>query len=73
MILKKNEKEIKTCTKCGKELSTEEVEKGATKCENCIGKDARKTKTIIAWVGSGAAVVVSAVIFIATRGKKGKL
>ena len=72
-MCKKNKKEYEKCIKCGKLLSKSEIKKGASKCENCLGKQAKKTKGILAGLGTGVGKVAGIVIFIATRGKKGKL
>ena len=45
-MFKKNKKEYEKCIKCGKILSKSEIKKGASKCENCLGKQAKKTKGI---------------------------
>ena len=70
-MFKKNKKEYKFCLKCGKPLSNREIIKGVSKCENCLGKQAKKTKGILTKVG--AVTVTGIIIFIATGGKKGKL
>ena len=72
-MFKKNKKEYEKCIKCGKTLSKSEIKKGASKCENCLGKQAKKIKGILAGIGTGVGTVAGIVIFIATRGKKGKL
>ena len=48
--------------------------KMAFKCENCLGKQAKKTKGILAGIGTVVGTVVAGiVIYAATRGGKGKL
>ena len=69
-MFKKNKKEYKNCIKCGKSLSKSEIKKAASKCENCLGKQAKKVKGIFAGIGTG---LVSIVILITTRGGKRKL
>ena len=68
--MKKNN--IKCLCECGKELSKEEIKNGKTKCENCIGKKARKAKKIMNGTIAVLGSVVGIVAFVATRGKKGK-
>ena len=72
-MFKKNKKEYENCNKCGKPLSKSEIKNGVSKCENCLGKQAKKTKGILAGIGTGVGTVVGIVIFVATRGRKGKL
>lgn len=43
-MFKKNKKEYEKCIKCGKLLSKSEIKKGASKCENCLGKQAKKNQ-----------------------------
>ena len=71
-MFKKNKKEYENCIKCGKPLSKIEIKEGASKCENCLGKQAKKAKGIMG-VGAGVGTLVSMLVFIVTRGKKGKL
>lgn len=68
-MLKKNKKEITNCIKCGKHLSKKEIKKGISKCEYCLGKQAKKTKGILSVIGTTVAVF----LFFLTKGKKGKL
>ena len=42
-MFKKNKKEYENCNKCGKPLSKSEIKNGVSKCENCLGKQAKKT------------------------------
>ena len=72
-MFKKNKKEYEICIKCGKPLSKSEIKNGVSKCENCLGKQAKKTKGILAGIGTVGTVVAGIVIFIATGGRKGKL
>jgi DNA-directed RNA polymerase subunit RPC12/RpoP len=60
------------CMKCGKELSKSERKSNNTKCENCIGKQAKKTKGIMVGVGSVVGTALGIGLFIITRGRKGK-
>ena len=72
-MFKKNKKEYENCIKCGKPLSKSEIKKGVSKCENCLGKQAKKTKGILAGIGTVVTVVAGIVIYIVTGDKKGKL
>ena len=72
-MFKKNKKEYENCIKCGKPLSKSEIKKGVSKCENCLGKQAKKTKGILAGIGTVGTVVAGIVIYIVTGDKKGKL
>lgn len=72
-MFKKNKKEYENCIKCGKPLSKSEIKKGVSKCENCLGKQAKKTKGILAGIGTVVTVVAGIVIYVATGGRKGKL
>ena len=49
-------KKTNYCLKCGKELSSSEIKLGNTKCENCIGKKAKKTKRVLQGLGALALV-----------------
>ena len=68
-----NKIEEEYCIKCGKPLSKSEIKNGVSKCENCLGKQAKKTKGILAGIGTGVGTVAGIVIFVATKGRKGKL
>ena len=72
-MFKKNKKVYENCIKCGKPLSKSEIKNGVSQCENCLGKQAKKTKGILAGIGTGIGTVAGIVIFAATRGRKGKL
>lgn len=72
-MFKKNKKKYENCIKCGKPLSKSEIKKGVSKCENCLGKMAKKIKVILTGIGTGVGTVASIAIFVATRGRKGKL
>ena len=72
-MFKKNKKEYENCIKCGKPLSKSEIKNGVSKCENCLGKQAKKTKGILAGIGTGDGTVEGIVIFVANKGRKGKL
>lgn len=73
-MFKKNKKEYENCIKCGKPLSKSEIKNGVSKCENCLGKQAKKTKGILAGIGTVVGTVVAGiVIYVATGGGKGKL
>lgn len=60
----------KVCVKCGKKL-----DKGyqKEKCENCLIKSSNKTRKIVKGIGTGIIGLGSIALFIATKGKKGKL
>ena len=73
MMKKKDKKEYENCIKCGKPLSKSEIEKRVSRCENCLGKHVKKIKGIFAGIGAGVGTTAGIAIFIATRGKKGKL
>ncbi len=73
MMFKKRKKEYEKCIKCGKPLSKIEIKKGVSKCENCLGKQAKKTKGILAGIGAGIGTVAAVVVFVVTKGKKRKL
>lgn len=72
-MFKKNKRKYENCIKCGKLLSKNEIKNGVSKCENCLGKQAKKTKGILTVLGAGVSLVTTVAIFIATKGKKGKL
>ncbi len=72
-MFKKNKRKYENCIKCGKPLSKSEIKKGVSKCENCLGKQAKKTKGILAGIGTVGTVVAGIVIYVATGGRKGKL
>lgn len=72
-MFKKNKKEYENCIKCGKPLSKSEIKNGVSKCENCLGKQAKKTKGNLAVIGTGIGTVAGILIFVATIGRKGKL
>lgn len=72
-MIKKCKKEYENCIKCGKPLSKNEIKKGISKCESCLGKQAKRTKGLMAGIGAGVTTIAGVIIFIATRGKKGKL
>jgi len=61
------------CVKCGKELSSVEKEKGSKKCENCLGKKAKKTKGILSVIVSFFSIIIGAILYFLSRGKKGKI
>ena len=51
MMFKKNKKKYENCVKCGKPLSTKEIQEGVSKCENCRGKIIIKMKKIFSIAG----------------------
>ena len=68
--MKKNKKVYDKCVKCGKPLSKSEIEDGVSKCENCLGRQAKNTKGILKGIGAGAGALASILIFVATKGKR---
>lgn len=60
----------KMCKNCGKELN---LDHKSDLCENCSIKKTNKIKKVAKGIGSGVITLGSFAIFVATRGRKGKL
>ena len=71
-MFKKNKKEYENCIECDKPLSKKEIKEGASRCENCLGKKAKKTKGILTCCVAIVGTVASIAIPIITGGKKGR-
>lgn len=63
-------KRINCCTKCGKELSNFEKKSGNTKCENCMGKQAKKTKNVLVGIGSFTGCIMGIVAVLKNMRRK---
>ena len=72
MMFKKIKKGYENCIKCGKPLSEREIKEGVPKCENCLGKQAKKTKDIFVGISVVVTAVTGVILLITNRDKKDK-